>query len=37
MDKLWLALAGTKVEHAPTLEINHRPMQWEYHQLTEWS
>lgn len=27
MDKLWLALAGTKVEHAPTLEINHRPMQ----------
>ena len=27
MDKLWLALAGTKSEHAPTLEINHRPMQ----------
>lgn len=27
MDKLWLALAGTKGEHAPTLEINHRPMQ----------
>ncbi|MEG1713004.1 MAG: cell division protein ZapE [Citrobacter sp.] len=26
MDKLWLALAGTKSEHAPTLEINHRPM-----------
>ncbi|ATF47712.1 cell division protein ZapE [Citrobacter werkmanii] len=27
MDKLWLALAGSKSEHAPTLEINHRPMQ----------
>lgn len=27
MDKLWLALAGAKSEHAPTLEINHRPMQ----------
>lgn len=27
MDKLWLVLAGTKGEHAPTLEINHRPMQ----------
>ncbi|AVQ91879.1 AFG1 family ATPase [Citrobacter freundii] len=27
MDKLWLALAGAKGEHAPTLEINHRPMQ----------
>ncbi|MCD9261263.1 cell division protein ZapE [Citrobacter freundii] len=27
MDKLWLALAGTKSEHAPTLEINHHPMQ----------
>ncbi|WP_410750828.1 cell division protein ZapE [Citrobacter sp. U14242] len=27
MDKLWLALAGAKNEHAPTLEINHRPMQ----------
>ncbi|MDM2759971.1 AFG1 family ATPase [Citrobacter freundii] len=27
MDKLWLALAGTKGEHAPMLEINHRPMQ----------
>ncbi|MDE9617901.1 cell division protein ZapE [Citrobacter portucalensis] len=27
MDKLWLALAGTKGEHAPTLKINHRPMQ----------
>ena len=27
MDKLWLALAGTKGEHAPTLVINHRPMQ----------
>ena len=27
MDKLWLALAGTKGEHAPKLEINHRPMQ----------
>ncbi len=27
MDKLWLALAGTKGEHAPTLEINHRQMQ----------
>ncbi|MCQ7057727.1 cell division protein ZapE [Escherichia coli] len=26
MDKLWLALAGAKGEHAPTLEINHRPM-----------
>ena len=26
MDKLWLALAGTKSEHAPTLEINHRPL-----------
>lgn len=26
MDKLWLALAGTKGENAPTLEINHRPM-----------
>ncbi|WP_436909370.1 cell division protein ZapE [Enterobacter kobei] len=26
MDKLWLALAGTKREHAPTLEINHRPL-----------
>ena len=27
MDTLWLALAGSKSEHAPTLEINHRPMQ----------
>ncbi|MDW2645044.1 cell division protein ZapE [Citrobacter sp. HN-141] len=27
MDKLWLALAGAKGDHAPTLEINHRPMQ----------
>jgi cell division protein ZapE len=27
MDKLWLALVGSKSEHAPTLEINHRPMQ----------
>ncbi|EHL84893.1 cell division protein ZapE [Citrobacter portucalensis] len=27
MDKLWLALAGTKGEHSPMLEINHRPMQ----------
>lgn len=27
MDKLWLALAGSKSTHAPTLEINHRPMQ----------
>lgn len=27
MDKLWLALAGAKNEHAPMLEINHRPMQ----------
>ncbi|MGV4200901.1 cell division protein ZapE [Citrobacter murliniae] len=26
MDKLWLALAGAKGEHAPTLEINHRSM-----------
>ena len=26
MDSLWLALAGTKREHAPTLEINHRPL-----------
>jgi predicted ATPase len=26
MDKLWLALAGAKREHAPTLEINHRPL-----------
>ena len=27
MDKLWLALAGAKREHAPKLEINHRPLQ----------
>lgn len=27
MDKLWLALAGAKGDYAPTLEINHRPMQ----------
>ncbi|MGP3591001.1 cell division protein ZapE [Vagococcus sp. WN89Y] len=26
MDKLWLALAGAKREHAPELEINHRQM-----------
>ncbi|MCM7621300.1 MULTISPECIES: cell division protein ZapE [Enterobacter] len=26
MDKLWLALAGAKREHAPELEINHRPL-----------
>lgn len=26
MDKLWLALAGAAREHAPTLEINHRPL-----------
>jgi cell division protein ZapE len=26
MDKLWLALAGTKRTHAPELEINHRPL-----------
>ncbi|EFT9184746.1 AFG1 family ATPase [Salmonella enterica] len=26
MDKLWLALAGGAREHAPTLEINHRPL-----------
>ncbi|WHP31781.1 cell division protein ZapE [Trabulsiella odontotermitis] len=27
MDKLWLALAGSRREHAPELEINHRPLQ----------
>ncbi|EMQ2086899.1 AFG1 family ATPase [Salmonella enterica subsp. enterica] len=26
MDKLWLVLAGAAREHAPTLEINHRPL-----------
>jgi cell division protein ZapE len=26
MDKLWLALAGAARGHAPTLDINHRPM-----------
>ncbi|MCU6389186.1 AFG1 family ATPase [Enterobacter quasiroggenkampii] len=26
MDTLWLALAGAKREHAPELEINHRPL-----------
>ncbi|NDO79689.1 cell division protein ZapE [Citrobacter sp. NCU1] len=26
MDSLWLALAGTKRERAPTLEVNHRPL-----------
>ncbi|EAQ9965551.1 AFG1 family ATPase [Salmonella enterica] len=26
MDKLWLALAGARREHVPTLEINHRPL-----------
>lgn len=26
MDKLWLALAGAKREHAPSLEINHRAL-----------
>lgn len=26
MDKLWLALAGAKREHAPELEINHRQL-----------
>ncbi|HFZ8996160.1 TPA: cell division protein ZapE [Citrobacter freundii] len=26
MDQLWLALAGAKREHAPVLEINHRPL-----------
>ena len=26
MDTLWQALAGAKREHAPTLEINHRPL-----------
>ena len=26
MDKLWLALAGAKREHASELEINHRPL-----------
>lgn len=26
MDKLWLALAGTKRETVPVLEINHRPL-----------
>lgn len=26
MDKLWLALAGAKREHAPELEINHRAL-----------
>ncbi|WP_253381645.1 cell division protein ZapE [unidentified bacterial endosymbiont] len=27
MDKLWLALAGTKRDNAPVLEVNHRPLQ----------
>ena len=27
MDKLWLALAGTKRDKSPELEINHRPLQ----------
>ncbi|MGS9668674.1 AFG1/ZapE family ATPase, partial [Salmonella enterica subsp. enterica serovar Infantis] len=26
MDKLWLAFAGAAREHAPTREINHRPL-----------